>query len=64
MDRVNQVIMFNDGDVDECVSCRPGEVFVHRNVGNLVLGNDLNALSVLEFAVGNLNVTDIIVTGR
>lgn len=37
---------------------------MHRNVGNLVLGNDLNALSVLEFAVGNLGVTDIIVTGK
>eukprot|EP00599_Poterioochromonas_sp_BG-1_P006872 CAMPEP_0173138472 /NCGR_PEP_ID=MMETSP1105-20130129/3713_1 /TAXON_ID=2985 /ORGANISM="Ochromonas sp., Strain BG-1" /LENGTH=255 /DNA_ID=CAMNT_0014051079 /DNA_START=220 /DNA_END=987 /DNA_ORIENTATION=+ len=42
----------------------PGELFVHRNVGNLIPGNDLNVLSVLEFAVGHLNVTDIIVTGH
>jgi carbonic anhydrase len=36
---------------------------VHRNVGALVPGNDLNALSVLEYAVEHLKVTDIIVTG-
>jgi len=42
----------------------PGQVFVHRNVGNLLPGNDLNALSVLEYAVTHLDVTDIIVTGR
>lgn len=42
----------------------PGELFVQRNVGNLVPGNDLNALSVLEYAVRHLGVTDIIVTGH
>ncbi len=39
-------------------------MFVHRNVGALVPGNDLNALSVLEYAVAHLGVTDIIVAGH
>ena len=42
----------------------PGDVFVHRNVGNLIAGNDLNALSVVEYAVNYVGITDIIVTGH
>jgi carbonic anhydrase len=42
----------------------PGEVFVHRNVANVIVHSDLNALSAVQFAVDMLKVEDIMVVGH
>jgi carbonic anhydrase len=46
---------------NEIIDLPPGEVFVHRNVANLVVHSDLNAISTIEFATRVLGVSDIIV---
>src|SRR5262249_26358470 len=46
------------------VGLSPGELFVHRNVANLVVHTDLNCLSTLQFAVDVLKVKHVIVTGH
>src|SRR5262245_29555781 len=49
---------------NQIVGLLPGEMFVHRNVGNLVIHTDLNCLSAVQFAVDVLQVRHIIVCGH
>jgi carbonic anhydrase len=49
---------------DRITGTQPGEIFVHRNVANMVVHTDVNLLSVLDFAVNHLKISHVIVCGH
>lgn len=49
---------------EELMGAKPGEVFVYRNIANMVNNTDLSAMSVINFAVSHLKVRHIVVCGH
>jgi carbonic anhydrase len=49
---------------EQILDCGPGELFIHRNVANIVAYNDINIAAVIQYAAHNLAVPDIVVCGH
>jgi carbonic anhydrase len=49
---------------EELMGAEPGEVFVHRNIANMIISIDLNVMSVIDYAVDKLDVEHIVVCGH
>jgi carbonic anhydrase len=49
---------------EQILDCRPGELFIHRNVANIVAYNDINISAVIQYATHILNVPDVVVCGH
>jgi len=49
---------------DQITQTEPGEIFIHRNVANLVVNTDVNLMSVLDYAVNHLKIKHVVVCGH
>ena len=49
---------------EQILDCGPGELFIHRNVANIVAYNDINIAAVIQYATQHLNIPDIVVCGH
>jgi carbonic anhydrase len=49
---------------EELMGAKPGEIFVHRNIANMVVSVDLNAMSVINYAVKHLKVKHVVICGH